>query len=161
MQKNSVKKVNFYFLFFPAAILACFFIVYWPMFQKMTLRWASDDNNYCYLIVPLFLYLCWEQKDRFRFGDLAFTSWGLIPIMFAIALIILGELGSVETLAYIGIWGCIVGLTIVLYGWRTRFLIFPLIILFFIVPLPAFINTMLTFDLKMAASTLSTLMLRH
>jgi len=80
--------------------------------------------------------------------------------MFAIALIILGELGSVETLAYIGIWGCLVGLTIVLYGWRTRFLIFPLIILFFIVPLPAFINTMLTFDLKMAASTLSTLMLR-
>ena len=134
-------------LFLPAGILACFFIGYWPMFQKMILRWTTGDNNYCYLIVPLFLYLCWEQKSRFRFGNLTFTSWGLIPIIFAIALIVLGELGSVESLAYIGIWGGIVGLTIVLYGLRTRFLIFPLIVLFFIVPLPSFINTMLTLQM--------------
>jgi exosortase D (VPLPA-CTERM-specific) len=47
-----------------------------------------------------------------------------------------------------------------LYGLRIRLLIFPLIILAFIVPLPPFINRMLTFDLKLAASSLSVLMLR-
>jgi EpsI family protein len=71
-----------------------------------------------------------------------------------------GELGSVETLAYIGIWGCVVGLVLVLYGRRIRYLIFPLIILLFIVPLPPYINRMLTFQLKLAASSLATLMLR-
>ena len=36
----------------------------------------------------------------------------------SILLILVGELGSVETLAYIGIWGCVVGLVMVLYGLR-------------------------------------------
>jgi len=34
----------------------------------------------------------------------------------SILLILVGELGSVETLAYIGIWGCVVGLVMVLYA---------------------------------------------
>jgi exosortase D (VPLPA-CTERM-specific) len=75
-------------------------------------------------------------------------------------LILLGELGSVETLMYVGIWGNLVGLALTLYGWRIKFLVFPLIILFFIVPLPPFVNSMLTFKLKIASSILSRDMLR-
>jgi exosortase len=73
---------------------------------------------------------------------------------------LIGELGSVETLLYIGIWGCFLGLMMVLYGWRIRYLIFPLIILALIVPLPPFVNRMLTFQLKLAASSIATAMLR-
>ena len=47
-----------------------------------------------------------------------------------------------------------------LYGWRIRQLAFPLLILAFIVPLPPYINRMLTFQLKLAASAIATLMLR-
>jgi EpsI family protein len=61
---------------------------------------------------------------------------------------------------FIGIWGCVAGLAVTLYGWRTRFLVFSLMVLFFIVPLPPFVNQILTFKLKMAASKLSVLMLR-
>ena len=64
-------------------------------------------------------------------------------------------MGSVETLLYIGIWGCVAGLVMVLYGWCIRYLILPLIILAFIVPLPPFVNHMLTFQLKLAASTVT------
>jgi exosortase D (VPLPA-CTERM-specific) len=75
--------------------------------------------------------------------------------IFSIALIILGELGSLETLMYMGLWGCIFSIVFLLYGRRTRFLAFPLFILLFIVPLPPFINSTITFHLKMIASTLS------
>ena len=75
-------------------------------------------------------------------------------------LIIIGELGSVRALMFMGIWGCVVGLCVMLYGKRTRHLAFPLLILFFIVPLPPFVNQVLTFKLKMAASKLSVWMLR-
>jgi hypothetical protein len=75
-------------------------------------------------------------------------------------LILVGEFGSVETLLHIGIWGCLVGVTFLLYGRRIRYLIFPLITLAFIVPLPPYMNRMLTFQLKLAASSLATLMLR-
>lgn len=66
-----------------------------------------------------------------------------------------------EILAYIAIWGCVVGLFMVFHGRRVQYLIFPLIILLFIVPIPPFVNRMLTFQLKLAASSsMATLMLR-
>jgi hypothetical protein len=194
MQNSYLARYNLTKFLFPAAILLCFIIAYWNSYQKMSIRWAGGDNNYCYLVVPLFLYLCWDRrnkhsadkgqrlevgggKDRrledqkvrrleseqvegFRFEEFTWNIFGLVPILFSIGLILVGEFGSVETLAYFGIWGCVVGTALVLYGWRFRYLIFPLIILLFIVPLPPYINRMLTFQLKLAASSLATLMLR-
>nr|WP_320016107.1 VPLPA-CTERM-specific exosortase XrtD [uncultured Desulfobacter sp.] len=131
------------------------------MFQKMMIRWDSGDNSYCYLVVPIFLYLCWEKKEAFRFGLFSWSAWGILPAIGSILLLAAGELGSVETLLYTGIWGCVVSTIIMLYGWRRSWqLWFPLLILAFIVPLPPFVNQILTFKMKMTASTLSVEMLR-
>lgn len=141
-------------------LFAVFAAGFWPLLQKLGMRWDSGDNSYCYLIVPLFLYLCWEKRDEFQFGRFAWNFWGLIPVFLSIFLMIAGELGSMETLLFIGIWGCIAGIMLILYGLRLRHLLFPLLILAFIVPLPPYVNRILTFNLKMAASTLSVMMLR-
>ena len=101
-----------------------------------------------------------SEKYGFKFGEFSWNIFGLIPVLFSIGLILIGEVGSVETLLYIGLWGCVVGIIFTLYGWRIRYLVFPLIILLFIVPLPPFINRMLTFQLKLAATTVSVIMLR-
>ncbi len=147
-------------LIFPVLILTSFILAYWPVFLKLEHQWSAGDNSYAYLIVPLFLYLLWERKDRFRFDEFSWSIWGLVPAVLSVILILIGELGSVRALLFIGLWGCVVGLTILLYGRRTRHLIFPLLILFFIVPLPPFLNQVLTFKLKMIASKLSVMMLR-
>ena len=197
----------------PLVILTCFAIAYWPAFQKLVKQWSAGDNSYCYLIVPLFLYLLWDMRgaqakgighrgkgqregrrtkedgrgkmtegpmrsvvtrpseavllppsvqktEGFRFGEFSWSLWGLVPVIFSVVLIIVGELGSVRALMFLGIWGCAVGMCVILYGKRTRHLAFPLLILFFIVPLPPFVNQVLTFKLKMAASKLSVWMLR-
>jgi exosortase D (VPLPA-CTERM-specific) len=144
----------------PVAALAFFIVGYWPFFQKLVSLWDSGDNNYGYLIVPLFFYLCWEKKDSFRFADFSWNPWGLVPVILSILVAVIGELGSVETLIFIGIWGGVAGILAVLYGGRVRFLILPLLILVFIVPLPPFVNNLLTFKLKMLASSLSVQMLQ-
>jgi|GEM_PF-813173 len=199
---------------FPALILGVFLIGYWPVFQKMMIRWDAGDSSYCYLIVPLFAYLLWDlrakgrrhsakgigqelenrkeergrDKDQglrdtgegldtpqtsnlkpnategiakgFAFGDFSWNMWGLVPIALSVLLVIIGEIGSVETFLYFGIWGCAVGMIFILYGRRLRYLVFPLLILLFIVPLPPFVNQMLTFQLKLMSSTLSVIFLR-
>jgi len=101
-----------------------------------------------------------QPAGGFAFGAFSWSYWGLIPVVLSVFLIIIGELGSVRALMFMGIWGCVVGLCIMLYGKRTRRLAFPLLILFFMVPLPPFVNQVLTFKLKMAASKLSVIMLR-
>ncbi|MBT8363804.1 MAG: VPLPA-CTERM-specific exosortase XrtD [Deltaproteobacteria bacterium] len=192
MSANNIKKnIQLWPTVFVAISVACLVTSYWTGLQKMNIRWSTGDNNYCYLVVPLFLYLLWDLRNKgaqssklkaessqvefskdsegsaklsniagFKFEEFSWNLLGLVPIFFSIGLILVGELGSVETLLYIGVWGCIAGLALLLYGWRIRYLIFPLIILAFIAPLPPFVNRMLTFQLKLAASTLATLMLR-
>ena len=168
----------------PLVILSVFMIGYLPVFEKLLVRWEAGDNSYCYLIVPLFLYLLYDIREKrkekrekstdktseirsqksegrgFAFGEFSWNIWGLLPVILSVLLIIVGELGSVETLLYTGLWGCISGLFIMLYGQRVRQLIFPFLILLFMVPLPPFINRILTFNLKLAASKLSVAMLR-
>jgi len=145
---------------FPVSMLTFFIIGYYNTFQKLSIHWSKGDNNYCYLIVPIFLYLCWEERKHFRFHQFSWSPLGVFSTFLSITLIIIGELGSVITLVYVGIWGCLVGMFITIYGMRVRLLLFPLLILFFIVPLPPFVNRLLTFKLKIAASTLSIIMLR-
>jgi exosortase D (VPLPA-CTERM-specific) len=160
MNEVHIDKNNLVSLVFPVVLLTVFVVSYWPAFQKLLIRWSSVDTNYCYLIVPLFFYLCWERRNIFRFRAFSWSPWGLLPILLSICLIFAGELGSVETFLYMGLWGCVFGLAVTLYGRRTRFLVFPFIVLLFMVPMPPFVNQLLTFNLKMVASKLSAEMLR-
>ena len=160
MENEQAEKNRWLMYALPMLILACFAIAFWPALMKLEKQWSAGDNSYCYLIVPLFLYLLYDKKDRFSFAEFSWSLWGLVPVVFSVLLIIVGELGSVRALMFMGIWGCVVGLCVMLYGKRTRQLIFPLLILFFIIPLPPFVNQVLTFKLKMAASKLSVWMLR-
>lgn len=160
MTAARLDRQDIYRIFLLLGILTCFIIGFWPAFSKISIRWDSDDSNYCYLVIPLFLYLLYDRHVQFRFGKLSWDILGLIPICFSIGLIMVGEFGSVETLMYIGILGCVVGITFLLYGRRIRHLFFPLLILAFIVPLPPFANRVMTFQLKLAASSMATLMLR-
>jgi exosortase D (VPLPA-CTERM-specific) len=204
---------------FPLVIIVCLIFSYWSVFPQLIGHWDDGDNSYCYLVIPLFLYLCWNRREirnrsagskvqgvgqedlkaknkstdstdyadelkikdevklaesdtktteqvklsesfGFKFGEFSWNVWGIIPILLSIGLIFLGELGSIETFLYMGIWACVVSIVFLLYGRRIYYLTFPLVILFFIVPLPPFINRMVTFELKMAASSLAVVMMR-
>lgn len=151
-------------LLYLGLLTAAFLFCFWIAVEKLYLRWNTGDNNYCFLIIPLFIYLCWDRKfdgrTGFRFDQFSWSYWGLPLVLIALALVLLGELGSVETILYGGLWLAVVGLAQLLYGWRVRHMAFPMLILVFMVPLPPFINRMLTFNLKMAATTLAVKMMR-
>ena len=64
MESDRASKDSTSWIIFSLAVLACFIIGYWPAIQKMSLRWSGGDNNYCYLVIPLFLYLCWDRRIK-------------------------------------------------------------------------------------------------
>ena len=54
----------------PGLIAAVFVLAFWPVLQKLSIRWEGGDNNYCYLVVPLFLYSLYGikvQGSEFKF----------------------------------------------------------------------------------------------
>lgn len=135
-------------------------LAYAPTIRKLFIRWNSGDNSYCYLIPPLFFYLCWEKRKTFNFGLLSGSYEGIALIVLAIGINFLGELSSLEILFYFGFWLSIVALGLIFYGRRLRELAFPFIILLFMIPLPPFINRLLTFRLQILTSALVVSLMR-
>ncbi len=154
---NSTTIVNF---IWPVVIVTLFVVSFWPVLVELLSRWDSDDNSYCYAIIPIFLYLCWDIRGKFHFSEFSWNALGLVPIILAVFFIVVGKVGSFQSLAFVGIWVVLVGLLFTHYSMRIGHLLFPILMLAFIVPLPPVVNTMITFKLKMIASTLSANMLR-
>ena len=145
---------------FLAVTGATMLAAYWPVLEKMAIRWHQGDNSYGYLVAPLFVYLLWERRDGFDFTRTEWSWTGVALALPAAILILAGEAGAVETLLYAGLWGGVLAITLALYGPRARDLAFPLLVLIFIIPLPPYINRMITFKLKLLASAMSAEMLR-
>jgi exosortase D (VPLPA-CTERM-specific) len=173
----------------PVVVVLVFIISLYEVLVKLSYRLGGGDFDYCYLVPFVFAYLLWDMRHRgaagnaerasreetpeaggvhkdvnadgvgFKFGKFTWSIWGLVPITLSILFIFAGELGSVETLMYIGIWGNLFGIGCFLYGRRLRKLGFAFLILLFIVPLPHYINQVLTFQLRLSASTIAAEML--
>ena len=93
-----------------SGLIISLIIAFWPVLRQMLEHWNRDDNSYCYLVIPIFLYICWEKRKSLQLDFFSWSWWGVVTAALSISLIIIGELGSAQTLLYVGIWGCIVGL---------------------------------------------------
>ncbi|RJR23039.1 MAG: exosortase, partial [Nitrospiraceae bacterium] len=115
--------------------------------------WAREDYNYCYLIPFVVLYLIWEKKDRWS-QEASVPSWlGLLVVMSGVILFWLGELAGEYFTSYLSSWLVVAGLLWTHAGWKkTKIMVFPLFVSLFLFPLPVFINTKLTFNLKLISS---------
>ena len=105
MINQNVKKYLFLTLILGGLFYSLFADV--PKADDAVEQW---DNSYCYLILPLVIYLCWEKRKAFRFDQFSWNLWGLIPVVIAVLILLVGELGSVETMLYVGLWVSMVGL---------------------------------------------------
>ncbi|NPA39157.1 MAG: EpsI family protein [Thermodesulfobacteria bacterium] len=151
------KKKAFLWLLFLFCIIV---ITYFPVLKKLFHRWTQENNSYCFFVPLIFLFLCWTKRKTFDFTSFSVSCWGLIVLILAITLSLVGSISSLETLLYLGLYLVILALGITLYGKRTKHLIFPFFILFFIIPLPPFINRLLTFKLQLITSSLAVILMK-
>jgi len=131
--------------------------LWWLIFVDLT----REDYNYGYIIPFIVCYLLWEKKDILKSVP-SIPSWkGIILIISGIIIFWLGELAGEFYSQYISLWIIIVGLVWCFVGWsKLKKIIFPLMIIPLMFPLPQFINNRLTLKLKLISSKLSVLFLQ-
>jgi len=151
------KKNAFLWLLFLFCIVI---IAYFPVLKKLLHRWSQDSNSYCFFVPLIFLFLCWEKRKSFNFFHFSISYVGLLILLLAITISLIGSLSSLETLLYFGFYLTLLALGVTLYGKRIKHLIFPYFILFFIIPLPPFINRLLTFKLQLLTSSLAVFLMK-
>jgi exosortase D (VPLPA-CTERM-specific) len=145
------------FSLFGALLAGIYYSTYSWLIQS---DWPREDYNYCYLIPLVVLYLIWEKKNELA-AEPAVPSWGgLLFLIPGILLFWVGELAGEAYSLYISSWLVGVGLLWLHIGWRKlKVITFALFMALTMFPLPHFLNTKLTFGLKLISSQLGVLLL--
>ena len=82
--------------------------------------------------------------------------WVCRIIFFSMLVMSMGRLGSLETLVYFSMWMSLLGIFLFIFGTAVlRHITFPFAVLLFAIPLPAFLNNMVSFNLKLWSSALA------
>jgi exosortase len=131
---------------------------YWPTIVGLIRVWdSSPDYSHGYLVLPLALLFLWLRRDRLPHYHLEPSWWGFSLIgLTAVLRVIGGRFYLPELDSYsIPIW--LAGVCWLLGGGRFLLWTLPsLLFLFFMVPLPATVETLLSRPLQALATTMST-----
>jgi len=149
-----VKAPSVYYLaFFAALILLC----YGPAVKSLATVWMVNDDMGHGFFVPLVAgYIVWQQWDELKAIPVRPNWWGLMLVLLGAAQSIIATVGVELFLSRSALIITLTGIVWALAGteWLKK-LSFPLVLLCFMVPLPALIYNSLTFPLQMLATQLA------
>lgn len=122
----------------------------------MVAIWSrSDTFAHGFLVPPIALWLIWRMRDRFQSVQPHIDARWLLPLAAAAFAWLLGSLVTVNALSQFMLVVMVVTLVPLILGWdATRVMLFPLLYLFFCVPVGEFLLPVLmegTADFTVAA----------
>jgi exosortase len=137
-------------LWFTALLVA----VYFPVLKLLVYQWSTDEDVGHGFFVPLVAgYIAWQRRDRILAIERTPAWWGLGVMAWGALQGFLGGLGAELFLQRSAILITLVGLLLTLGGTRlVRALLFPLLLLPFMIPIPTVIYNQITFPLQLFAS---------
>ena len=131
--------------------------LYYGILSALGQQWWNDPDFSHGFFVPLFSgYLIWSRRDELSKIQIKPSWWGVPLIMFAAAVLIVGTMGAELFLSRTSFIFLLAGLVLLFTGWKMfKALLFPLLFLFLMVPIPAIIFNLITFPLQLLASEMA------
>jgi len=131
--------------------------LYGPILGRLVSQWWSDPNFSHGFFVPAFTaYVVWQDWAHLRTIVATPSNWGLPVILSSLFTLIVGVFGAELFVSRMSSLLLIAGIIIFLRGWATlRAVLFPLLFLVLMVPIPAIVFSQITFPLQILASKLS------
>jgi exosortase A len=131
--------------------------LYWPTFSMFWYDWShNEDYSHGFLIPFIVGYLVWTKREQLKKCSPSPTIWGIFLVGAGIAMYMVGTIGAewfVRRSSLIVVLG---GLIWYLYGTHyVKTLLFPLLYLIFMVPLPTIVYSGIAFKLQLLVSKVS------
>lgn len=135
---------------------------YGPALLNLVARWGEQEEYSHGFVIPLVsLYIVWERWAAIRALVAPGGWWGVPVLLLALLMLVVGEISALYFLIHYSFIFLLLGLALVLLGIGcTRLLMAPILILCFAIPLPYFIEIMLTAKLQLWSSELGVSMIR-
>ncbi len=137
---------------FGALLILC----YAPILYRMAVQWATDENMGHGFFVPVVAgFIAWQRRKVLLETPMRPNRWGLVLVVWGACEAVVATLGAELFTARLSFVIALFGVILYLGGkeWL-KILLFPLLLLLFMIPIPAIIYAALTLKLQMLASEL-------
>lgn len=136
----------------------CIVGLYARILVQLVESWIENPNYSHGFFVPIFsAWVIWRERRRFAEAPVQPSNSGLLVILGALSLLILGVFGAELFLSRTSLLFLIAGVLVYFRGWKFfRAALFPCAILFLMIPLPAIIFNQIALPLQFEASKLAT-----
>ena len=142
----------------PWLTIAWFFILlvacYFTVLEQLVRKWYNDeDMGHGFFVPVIAAYIAWQNRDKLFESGLRTNNWGLALIVLAGLQLYVSTLAAELFTQRTAFIEAIIGVVLFLGGMpAVRILSFPIILLFFMVPIPSVIYNQITFPLQIFAS---------
>lgn len=143
-------------------LLAILAFIYRPSINELIYDWSNDDNySHGFLIPVLAGWFVWQKKDELQQMRIKPNLFGLVFLLFGLAMLIAGTASAEWFLTRSSMIIVLAGITLYWGGVKIfKAVWFPLLFLFFMIPIPYVIYYNLTFPMQLFASKASTFLLQ-
>jgi exosortase len=131
--------------------------LYAPTLVRLIQQWWNDPNFSHGFFVPAFsLFVIWQDRSRLAAVPRLPSTWGLPIILLSLSMLVLGVFGAELFLSRVSLVALMAGIIVFFLGWAMlRAVLFPLLFLVLMVPIPAIVFSQITFPLQILASKLA------
>jgi exosortase len=128
-----------------------------PVLYRMGYEWFTLEEMGHGLFVPFLAgYIAWKERDAILAEPVEGSWWGLVLVVIGYLQMLAGYLGADFFIARTAFLVTLMGVLWTTLGLRVmRAMAFPLVLLLFMVRLPLFVYSQITFPLQIFASTLA------
>jgi exosortase D (VPLPA-CTERM-specific) len=143
------------------AVLACLIAFHGPLLELVR-RWSKQEEySHGFLIPVVVAWLLWSRRDALR-TSIGRPSWtGLVLIVLAATMNVIGSLSAIFILSQVGFVVALAGIVLAVGGYSLlRVTLFPIVFLLFAIPLPYFVDSVLTLQLQLISSELGVFMIQ-
>lgn len=139
------------------AVLAGVLVLYFPFLKTLVADWGvNEDYSHGYFIPFLSAYFIYTMREELSELQVQPSMWGLLLIALGFAQLLIGKVGSEYFLQRTSFILVILGVILFFLGWEFfKKLLFPILYLLFMVPLPAIIWNKIAFPMQLFASAIT------
>src|SRR5882724_362215 len=129
-------------------------LAYFPVLKHLVEQWSVDEDvSHGFFVPPVAAFVAWQRRDEILALDYQPAWWGLGVMAWAALQGYVGMLGAELFLQRTSFMLALVGLLLVVGGTKlVKVLAFPLLLLLFMIPIPAVLYNQITFPLQLFAS---------
>ena len=156
IKRNGFSGYVFWIVF--TFITLLFVFLYHNVISYLVYNWSIDENySHGYLIPFISAYLVWDKRDVLKEIPLKPNNLGAPFLLFGILLMIAGDAGAELFTSRVSMLFVIGGLVLYLLGKDfLKALLFPIVYLIFMIPLPKIVFNSVAFPLQLFAAKIST-----